>query len=137
MCQIQYAEYTEFTSITLRNSMTGEHQKDNGQFSQPHKTAVLHGAVMMISRNVSQHIGFMTEVYFLFYKEFDWSTQIRRAGYHLWYESSAIVYHKESMTAKRGTLSREYYLSRTRILFACRNIYNIKKYLSCLYISAV
>lgn len=131
---IQYAGYTAFSPITLRNKMLGEHEKDNNQYANPQETASLHGAAMMVRRDVLQQVGPMTEVYFLFYEEFDWSVRIQRAGYKVWYEPAAVVYHKESMTAKKGTPLREFYLSRARLLFARRNISGIDKYLSCLYI---
>ena len=76
----------------------------------------------------------MSEIYFLFYEELDWSAQLRKAGYRLWYEPAAVVYHKESMTAKRGSPMREFYLSRARVLFARRNLRGIRKYLSCTYL---
>ena len=71
----------------------------------------------------------MSEIYFLFYEELDWSAQLRKAGYRLWYEPAAVVYHKESMTAKRGSPMREFYLSRARVLFARRNLQGFRKYL--------
>lgn len=46
-------------------------------------------------------------------------------------------YHKESMTARKGTPLREFYLSRARILYARRNISGGKKILSCLYLSLI
>lgn len=63
----------------------------------------------------------MTNIYFLFYEEIDWSIQLKRAGYEIWYEPEAYVLHKESMTIKRGTPQRLYYLTRSRILFTRRN----------------
>lgn len=131
---IQFAGFTPLTPITLRNHMIGEREPDNGQYSTPHETAYLHGAAMMIRRDVLQRVGPMSEVFFLFYEEMDWSVRMRRAGYRLWYEPAAIVYHKESMTAKRDTPMREFYLSRARILFARKNLNGVKKYLSCAYI---
>ena len=86
---IQYAGYTAFSPITLRNKMLGEHEKDNGQHSQPQETASLHGAAMMVRRDVLQQVGPMTEVYFLFYEEFDWSARMHHLGYKLWYEPAA------------------------------------------------
>lgn len=130
---IQYAGYTDFTSITIRNRMIGEREMDNGKYSTPKETAAVHGAAMMVRRDVLEKVGPMTEVYFLFYEEFDWSARIQRAGYKLWYEPSAVVYHKESVTAKRGTPLREFYLSRARLLFARRNTFGFNKLLSCLY----
>lgn len=92
---------------------------------------------MMVRRDVLQRVVPMTEIYFLFYEEFDWSAQLHRAGYKLWYEPEAVVYHKESMTAKKGTPLREFYLSRARVLYARRNIPGSERILSCLYITFI
>lgn len=131
---IQFAGFTPLTPVTLRNRMIGEREPDRGQYSTPNETAYLHGAAMMIRREVLQQVGPMTEAFFLFYEEVDWSVQIKKAGYRLWYEPAAVVYHKESMTARRGTPMREFYLSRARMLFARRNLRGVLKYLSCTYI---
>lgn len=134
---LQYAGFTHFSRITLRNNSIGFNEKDQPCYQTAGETAALHGAAMMISRNVLRHTGPMSEDYFLFYEEFDWSARILQAGYKLWYEPAAVVYHKESMTAKKGTPLREFYLSRARILFARKNLSNINKFLSCLYISGI
>ena len=117
--------------------MIGEREPDNGQYSTPHETAYLHGAAMMIRRDVLQRVGHMSEVFFLFYEEMDWSVRIRRAGYRLWYEPASVIYHKESMTAQRDTPLREFYMSRARMLFARRNLSGINQTLSCLYIGLI
>lgn len=49
-------------------------------------------------------------------------------------EPAAVVYHKEGMTARQGSPTREFYLSRARMLFARRNLRGIGKYLSCAYL---
>ena len=130
---IQYAGFTPLTHITLRCDSIGYLQQDAPCYRQPGPTASLHGAAMMVPRQVLQQVGPMTEIYFLFYEEHDWSEQIRRAGYQLWYEPSAVVYHKEGMSAPLGTPMREFYLSRARILFARRNRTGLTRLLSCLY----
>ena len=79
--------------------MIGEREPDNGQYSTPHETATCM-APHMIRRDVLQRVGPMSEVFFLFYEEMDWSVRIRRAGYRLWYEPASVIYHKESMTRK-------------------------------------
>ena len=134
---LQYAGFTPFSYITLRNSSIGFNEKDQPHYHIACETASLHGAAMMVSREVLQKAGPMSEDYFLFYEEFDWSARILRAGYKLWYEPAAIVYHKEGMTAKKGSSLREFYLSRARILFARKNFFGIRKFLSCLYIFSV
>ena len=134
---LQYAGFTPFSRITLRNAAIGFNEKDQPSYRIACETASLHGAAMMVRRDALQQAGTMTEIYFLFYEEFDWSAQLHRAGYKLWYEPEAVVYHKESMTAKKGTPLREFYLSRARILYARRNIPGGEKLLSCLYISLI
>lgn len=131
---LQYAGFTPLSPITLRNASIGFMQKDAPCFHVACETASLHGAAMMVSRQALQDAGPMTEIYFLFYEELDWSVRIKKAGYRLWYEPAAVVYHKESMTARKGTPMREFYLSRARMLFARRNLSGAGKLLSCLYI---
>ena len=134
---LQFAGFTPFSYITLRNRAIGFNDKDQPRYHTACETASLHGAAMMVSREVLQKAGPMSEDYFLFYEEFDWSARILRAGYKLWYEPAAIVYHKEGMTARKGSPLREFYLSRARILFARKNFSSIRKLLSCLYISSI
>lgn len=130
---IQYAGYTSMNPIRISNNLIGVNQKDLGQYDKASPTAFAHGACMLTSREVIEKVGMMTEIYFLFYEEIDWSMQLKRAGYEIWYEPEASVLHKESMTAKRGTPLRLYYLTRSRILFTRRNYSFPCKTLALLY----
>lgn len=134
---IQYAGFTPLSSILLRNTMIGQYEKDNGQYALPCNTAYMHGAAMMVRRDVIQNVGPMTEVFFLYYEEIDWSLRIKQANYQLWYEPGAVVYHKDGTGSQRNNSIREYYMSRARILFARRNQSGIYKLLSCLYLTCI
>lgn len=131
---LQYAGFTAMTPITLRNDAIGFQQKESSQYQVARPTAFLHGAAMMVPRKVIEKVGPMSEVFFLFYEELDWSTRLTEAGYRLWYEPKAVVYHKECMTAKKSSPLREFYLSRARVMYARRNVKGFDKMLSCLYI---
>lgn len=133
---LQFAGFTELTGITLRNSCTGFGEKADG-YRKATETASLHGAAMMVPKRVIDEMGTMTEVYFLFYEELDWSEQIKRGGYKLWYEPAATIYHKEGQTAKKGSPMREFYLSRARVLFARRNRFGWRKWLCCTYLMSI
>ena len=89
---------------------------------------------MMVRRDVIERVGKMTEVYFLFYEEFDWSRRMREAGYILYYEPMSQVYHKESMSIPHATSFREYYLARSRMIYARRNCKGWRKWLACYYL---
>lgn len=131
---IQYAGFTGFSKIALRTSMIGEKCNDDGRFDDSGATGSTHGACMFTSRNLINKAGKMTDIYFLFYEEHDWSLQFKEAGYKIWYEPQSCVYHKESMTIKRGTPLRLYYLSRARAIFTRRNTKGFNKIMSCAYL---
>ncbi len=118
---IQYAGMTPVNPFTARNRTTGNRQPDRGQFSEPQPTGYAHGAAMMVHRRVLDRVGPMDEDFFLYYEEVDWCERIRRAGFSVWVEPRARVYHKESLTVQKlGTL-KTYYLNRNRVRFMRRN----------------
>jgi hypothetical protein len=118
---IQYAGMTRVNPFTGRNRTIGNKEPDKGQFAENQSTAYAHGAAMMISRRVLEQVGPMDEGFFLYYEELDWCERIRRAGFSVWVERRARVYHKESLTvAKLGAL-KTYYLNRNRVWFMRRN----------------
>ena len=134
---IQYAGFTPMSRVLLRNHQIGNNQKDTGRYDTACETAFLHGACMLTSRSVLEKAGPMTPVFFLFYEELDWSNQLRKAGYTLWYEPAACVYHKESRSIGKTSAFKQFYLTRGRVLFARRNTSGIGKLLSCGYLATV
>lgn len=130
---IQFAGYLPLSAITLRNDLIGFGEKDNGQYETPGGTPYCHGAAMMIKKEVIEKVGYMPEIYFLYYEELDWSTQIEKAGYELWYEPHCTVYHKESQSTGQQSYLRTFYLTRNRLLYAWRNRYGITRFIAILY----
>ncbi len=134
---IQYAGFTELTPVTLRNRGIGYGQADSGQHDTPHATAFAHGAALLFSRATLQRAGAMTECYFLYYEEMDWSQQIRRAGMQIWYDPVQTIYHRESQTTGTDSPLRTYYMTRNRLLFAQRNRPMPTRLLCYMYLGAV
>ena len=118
---IQYAGMTLISPRTARNTIIGERQSDAGQFLLAKPTAYTHGAAMMVPRAVVDQVGYMPEEYFLYYEELDWCEQMRRAGYTIWVEPTARIYHKESLTVSKMGALKTYFMVRNRILFVKRN----------------
>ncbi|WP_020531132.1 glycosyltransferase family 2 protein [Flexithrix dorotheae] len=118
---IQYAGFNPIHPVTGRTTAVGGLEKDLGQYNYLKETNGAHGCTMMISRKIIEEVGLMPELYFLYYEEWDWSEQIKRAGYKIMYQGNAIVYHKESMSTGKNTPLKTYYHTRNRILFMRRN----------------
>ena len=130
---IQFAGYTQLSSITMRNEPIGMGHPDDGRFETPHPSPYLHGAAMLIKREVIDRTGPMPEIYFLYYEELDWCTAMTRAGYTLWYEPHCTVFHKESQSTGQQSPLRTFYLTRNRLLYAWRNFTGMRCLLSILY----
>jgi len=130
---IQYYGYKDLSSVTLRHTSESFDPIRRSHFLVPKETDILHGGGMMVRRDIIETVGEMYEGYFLFFEEFDWSLRIRKAGYKLFYEPASMIYHKESMSIKPQTPLREYYLTRSRLIYARRNCKGMYKYLSCIY----
>lgn len=118
---IQYAGFTEINPVTGRNTGIGDKEEDKGQHDVGGYTAYAHGAAMLLRRDVVEKAGTLADIFFIYYEELDWSARIRRAGYNIYYQPKALIYHKESITMGKESPIKAYYHNRNRILFMRRN----------------
>lgn len=130
---IQYAGYSPMSHYTIRNNSIGYHQKDDGAFDIPGETESIHGAAMMVPRRVVEHVGMMTEIYFLYYEEHDWAEMVKRAGYKIFYQPKTYILHKESLSTGKFSPLKTYYIARNRIVFARRNFKPLQLFISLLF----
>jgi len=118
---LQYAGFTEINPVTGRNIGIGDKEEDKGQHDVGGYTAYAHGAAMLLRRDVVEKAGTLADIFFIYYEELDWSARIRRAGYNIYYQPKALIYHKESITMGKESPIKAYYHNRNRILFMRRN----------------
>ncbi len=118
---IQYAGFTEVNPFTGRNKPIGGKEIDNGQHDISGYTSYAHGAAMLVKKEVVEKVGMLPDLFFIYYEELDWSAHIRRAGYKIYYQSKALIFHKESVTMGKESAIKAYYHNRNRILFMRRN----------------
>lgn len=118
---LQYAGYTPMNYYTARNECIGERQIDLGQFHLAAPTGYIHGAAMMLRRSVWEATGGMAAHFFLYYEELDWCDRIKKAGYEVWIDPAASIYHKESITVGKNSPLKTYFMNRNRILYIRRN----------------
>lgn len=118
---IQYAGFNKMNPITGRTSTLGDKEKDMGQHNVSGPTHGAHGCAMMVKREVIDRVGMFPAKFFLYYEEWDWSARILKAGYKIWYNADAVIYHKESMSVGKNNPMKVYYHTRNRILYMRRN----------------
>lgn len=119
---LQYVGFTAMNYFTARNKCLGQYEVDKGQYdSTTGPTAYPHGAAMMVRKEAIAKAGMMTEIYYLYYEEMDWCEQIKKAGFEIWVNMQALIYHKESVSVGARSMLKEYFMNRNRILFIRRN----------------
>ncbi len=118
---IQYAGFNKMNLYTGRVEGIGDKEKDEGQYNIPGTTYAAHGCAMLVKREVAEKVGMFPQSFFLYYEEWDWSARILKAGYKIWYQPSALIYHKESMSVGKENPMKVYYHTRNRILYIRRN----------------
>lgn len=119
--RVLYAGKTPVHPLTGRNATLGRGATDPGRWPEPFPTAYVHGAAMMVRREVLDTVGFMDADYFLYYEELDWGERMRRAGWELWVEPRARVWHDESHTVGTDSPLKVFFLNRNRWRFMWRN----------------
>ena len=83
------------------------------------------GASMLVSRLFLESIGLMSEDYFLYFEELDWSVRAENK-FTLAYAPESVVYHKDGASIRKGTsgnkpsILSEYYLQKNKIIFTRR-----------------
>ncbi len=124
---IQYVGCERVNRYTGRNKRVGFKQKDVGQYDEMKETELIHGAAMMVPKNVIDTVGMMPEVFFLYYEELDWCESIKRNGFKAFVVPASKIYHKESMSIGKNSLLKTYYMTRNRMLYMRRNSNGLAK----------
>jgi len=101
-------------------------EKDDGQFDKPVKIDYIHGASMFIPMGFIKDIGLMSEEYFLYFEELDWSERGKKRGWKTEYCYKSVIYHKGGASTgtpgsylKKSLASSfsDFYFQRSKILF--------------------
>lgn len=119
--RIQYAGSEGISKWTGRGKKRGYNQIDTGEYNGTRETALVHGACLMVSREVVNTVGLMHEDYFLYYEEHDWASHTRKKGFKIFYSGKSKIYHKESISTGKNSPLKTYYLTRSRLMYIKRN----------------
>lgn len=131
--RIEYAGFNPMNLFTGRTSSIGFNEEDRQQFNQVRETASVHGAAMMIKADKLKELGYLPEMYFLYYEEWEYSFIARKKNLKIVYNGNAVIYHEGSGSVEKFSSLKTYYLNRNRILFIRRNASTIQKYFFFIY----
>ncbi|TVO57620.1 glycosyltransferase family 2 protein [Denitromonas halophila] len=96
---------------------------DHFELAVEKRVSYVSGASLAISARFIDRVGFMEEIYFLYYEELDWAVRMP-PDLRIGYASEAVVYHKEGAVIGGKTVSSgpkgyiaEHYSARNKIIF--------------------
>ncbi len=85
-----------FNKYSGKSKIIGAQQKDTGQFDSAEIACnYVIGASMFVSKEFLLDVGLMSEEYFLYNEENDWSARARRKGWGVGVAVKSKVYHKQ------------------------------------------
>ena len=111
---IQYAGSTKVNRFTGRNTIIETLPSNTTDLYYTHN---MHGAAVLIKRELFIRLGGFSEDYFLYYEEVDLSEKINKSKMHVVVDPNIAVLHHGSATIGHRSLTQSYYLNRGRIIF--------------------
>jgi len=99
----------------------GFEEIDTGQHDRIKEVDYLTGCCLLVKREIIEKVGFLSEDYFLYYEDLDFSLRVKRAGYKCVYVYKSKIYHKVSRSTKPGSQSYIYYHTRNGLSLVKRN----------------
>jgi GT2 family glycosyltransferase len=75
------------------------------------------GCAILISREVIEKVGLLNEEYFAYYEEVDYCMRAKEKGYMVCYVPEGIIFHKDSVSARKISGFHIYMMFRNRIIF--------------------
>lgn len=107
---------TSFNRETLMGLNLGYKLEDCPEYNRPAYLDYAVGCALLIRRDVIKTVGMLTEDYFATWEDVDYGLRVNRGGYKILYEPTAVVWHKESVSAG-GADNPQYVYYQTRSAF--------------------
>lgn len=104
----------------LLASNIGVDEVDHGQFDEAYATELATGCCFLIKADVLSKVGLFDDRYFLYYEDADLTERIKKAGYKIYYEPKAMLWHISAASSGIGSELQDYYITRNRLLFGMK-----------------
>lgn len=88
--------------------------------AQPYAVDHLSGCCMLVRSAAIRRAGLLDPDFFMYFEETEWCVRLRRAGYSLWIEPRATVWHDVQPGRHLSSRAVAYYMTRNQLLFLRR-----------------
>lgn len=94
---------------------------DSDEANQFSKISFASGCLMLIPSHILKSVGLLDESFFMYAEDTDYCCRVMKAGFGIYYDPNAVIYHKVSASAGHNSISQQYYMFRN-------NCYIVQKY---------
>lgn len=113
-----WAAGTAYSKGWMKPRLTGYKEIDAGQFDQERDLSWASGCALLIAKEVVAKIGLLDDEFFAVCEDLDYGLRVLQFGYRICYVPSAVIWHKESVSAGGYDAPQYvYYQTRNYILF--------------------
>ncbi|MBV4432325.1 glycosyltransferase family 2 protein [Clostridium tyrobutyricum] len=107
----------------------GMGETDKGQCNDEKIIDFMTGCCMLIKKEVFEKVGFLLEDYFMYFEDVDFCVKVKNAGYKIWYNPKAKIYHKVGLSSggEESPFNIEW-CTRNRLLFMNRYKNNVPNF---------
>lgn len=109
----------KFDWDNIGNLHRGINEVDKGQYDKVEEAEIFSGACFLIKREVLE-VGGLDEKYFLYFEDSDFAKRAKEAGFKIYYNGQAAIFHKVSQSTGIGSEITDYYHTRNRLIFGMR-----------------
>lgn len=95
-------------------------QPDGPPFATPTEVFAFSGGAAVLRTAAVREAGGMPPGYFLYYEDVDLAWRLRLAGWTVWYEPAAVVWHRHGASSAIGSRSFTFHNERNRLLTLLR-----------------
>ena len=98
-----------------------QNEPDSGQFPHPHEVDWISGCAIMVRRAVIDQAGALDERFFYYWEETEWCLRARKAGWKIFHDPEARLWHKGVQRDYRPGPNVTYYSTRNRLLMLSKH----------------
>lgn len=108
---VDFTSYDPFRHV-------GENEVDAGKYDSPGETGWVTGCCLLARSAALKQIGLLDESFGYYCEDVDWCLRTRRAGWLVWYEPAAKIWHKIGRSTQRANSPVRLYQRRNILLIA-------------------
>lgn len=107
------------------DNINGKHRGvddvDTGQYDKAEEIDLLTGCCVLLTRKALEKVKGFDARYFLYYEDADLNFRLKKAGFTIYYEPKAMLWHVNAgATGGSGSVLQDYFISRNRMLIGMK-----------------